>query len=123
SSYARATRGTGIGFGCRLAIGGAILLRPDGGILLASIGGYLLILLFRIRAAAANTTAITSSAANSQTAKPEARSPKPLLRLGREARAILRAGLLLALGAAIPLIPWTVRNLHTLRRFQPLAPR
>jgi hypothetical protein len=117
------TRATGLWFGCGLAIGGAILLRPDGGILLASIGGYLLILLFRIRAAAANTTAITSSAANLQTAKPEAGSPKPLLRLGRESRAILRAGLLLALGAAIPLVPWTVRNLHTLHRFQPLAPR
>src|SRR5215468_381602 len=31
--------------GCGLAIGGAILLRPDGGILLAAIGGYLLCLL------------------------------------------------------------------------------
>ena len=123
SSYARSTRATGIWFGCGLAIGGAILLRPDGGILLASIGGYLLILLFRISAAEANTIAIASSAASSQTAKPEAGSPKPLLLLGRESRAILRAGLLLALGAAIPLIPWTVRNLHTLHRFQPLAPR
>ena len=117
------TRATGLWFGCGLAIGGAILLRPDGGILLVSIGGYLLILLFRIRAAEANTIAIASSAASSQTAKPEARSPKLLLRFGTEPRAILRAGLLLALGAAIPLIPWTVRNLHTLHRFQPLAPR
>jgi Dolichyl-phosphate-mannose-protein mannosyltransferase len=123
SSRDTSTRATGIWFGCGLAIGGAILLRPDGGILLASIGGYLLILLFRIRVAEANTTAIASSAASSQTAKPGARSPKLLLRLGRESRAILRAGLLLALGAAIPLIPWTVRNLHTLHRFQPLAPR
>lgn len=123
SSRDTSTRATGIWFGCGLAIGGAILLRPDGGILLASIGGYLLILLFRVSAPAVNTIAIASGAASSQTAKPEARSPKLLLRLGRESRAILRAGLLLALGAAIPLIPWTVRNLHTLHRFQPLAPR
>jgi hypothetical protein len=125
SSRDASTRATGIWFGCGLAIGGAILLRPDGGILLASIGGYLLILLFRISAPAANTTAIASGAASSQTgnSEPEARSPKPLLPLGRESRAILRAGLLLALGATIPLIPWTVRNLHTLHRFQPLAPR
>ena len=34
-----------IWFGCGLSIGGAILLRPDGGILLAAIGGYLLWLL------------------------------------------------------------------------------
>jgi hypothetical protein len=120
SSKNASTQATGIWFGCGLATGGAILLRPDGGILLAAIGGYLLILLFRCCARAANTIAIFSSAANP---KPEAQSPKPVLRLGREARAILRAGLLLALGAAIPLIPWTIRNLHTLHRFQPLAPR
>jgi len=86
----------GLWLGCGLAIGGATLLRPDGGILLAVIGGYLLILLLS------------------------------KLRSG-EARAdllpIVLAGLLLALGAVIPLVPWTVRNLHTLHRFQPLAPR
>jgi Dolichyl-phosphate-mannose-protein mannosyltransferase len=114
-----ATRATGIWFGCGLAIGGAILLRPDGGILLASIGGYLLILLFRCGTPAVNMI----SAAGGANRKPEAGSPKPVLRLSREARAILRAGMLLALGAAIPLIPWTARNLHTLHRFQPLAPR
>jgi Dolichyl-phosphate-mannose-protein mannosyltransferase len=114
------TRGNGIWFGCGLAIGGAILLRPDGGILLAAIGGYLMILLFRCCAPVLNTIAIFSSASNP---KPEARSPKPLLQRSRESRAILQAGLLLTLGALIPLIPWTVRNLHTLHRFQPLAPR
>jgi hypothetical protein len=30
---------------------------------------------------------------------------------------------LVATGALAPLIPWTLRNLHTLHRFQPLAPR
>jgi hypothetical protein len=30
---------------------------------------------------------------------------------------------LVALGAALPLVPWTIRNLHTLHRFEPLAPR
>jgi hypothetical protein len=132
SSRDESTLASGIWFGCGLAIGGAILLRPDGGILLASIGGYLLILLFRRSPPTLNTIAIASGGASSQTAnpkpearnlKPEARSPKPLLRFGRESRAILRAGLLLTLGALIPLIPWTVRNLHTLHRFQPLAPR
>jgi len=115
----------GIWFGCGLAVGGAVLLRPDGGILLASIGGYLLILLFRCCAPTVNTIALTSSGAGPQAAnpRPEARSLKPVPRLGRESRIILRAGLLLALGAVIPLIPWTVRNLHTLHRFQPLAPR
>ena len=31
--------------------------------------------------------------------------------------------MLVAVGVAAPLIPWTVRNLHTLHRFEPLAPR
>ncbi len=31
--------------------------------------------------------------------------------------------MLVAIGATAPLIPWTVRNLHTLHRFEPLAPR
>ncbi len=123
SSKDASTHGTGIWFGCGLAIGGAILLRPDGGILLAAIGGYLLILLYRRCVPTANTIAITGSAASPQTTKPKAQSPKPPLRLGRESSTILRAGLLLALGAVIPLIPWTIRNLHTLHRFQPLAPR
>jgi len=125
STQARSIYATGIWFGCGLAIGGAILLRPDGGILLAAIGGYLLILLFRCCVPTVSTIASTGSAASPQAAnpKPEVRGPKPLLRLGREFHSILRAGLLLTLGAAIPLIPWTVRNLHTLHRFQPLAPR
>ncbi len=119
SPRSASTRATGIWFGCGLAIGGAMLLRPDGGILLAAIGGYLLILLFRRFVPTRNAGAIASSAASPQATdpKPEARSPKPLF------LPILRAGLLLALGAAIPLVPWTVRNLHTLHRFQPLAPR
>jgi hypothetical protein len=124
-------------FGCGLAIGGAILLRPDGGILLASIGGYLLILLFRCCAREASLIAIANSPASPRAAnqesgaenpKPKAQSPKPPSQLRLVvARVnflpILRAGLLLAMGAVIPLIPWTIRNLHTLHRFQPLAPR
>jgi 4-amino-4-deoxy-L-arabinose transferase-like glycosyltransferase len=81
--------------GCGLAIGAGILLRPDGGILLAAIGGYLLWLLLR--------------------------SPQTGRGLGP--RAIIGAGLLVTVGATVPLIPWTLRNLHTLHRFEPLAPR
>jgi 4-amino-4-deoxy-L-arabinose transferase-like glycosyltransferase len=84
--------------GCGLSVGAAILLRPDGGILLAAVGGYLLILAYR---------ALRS------------KSEKTLATL----RPILRAGALLAAGVVVILLPWTVRNLITLHRFEPLAPR
>jgi 4-amino-4-deoxy-L-arabinose transferase-like glycosyltransferase len=79
---------------CGFSVGAAILLRPDGGILLAAIGGYLLWLLLRS------------------------------LRSGTSgAGTIVWAGVLVAVGATAPLVPWTLRNLHTLHRFEPLAPR
>jgi hypothetical protein len=94
--------------GCGLSVGGAILLRPDGGILLAAIGGYLLWLLAR------------SFRAEQGGALPKPRfAPRPRF----EPRMIIAAGLLIALGATAPLIPWTLRNLQTMHRFQPLAPR
>lgn len=83
---------------CGLAIGAAILLRPDGGILLAAVIGYLLWIYVRSR--------------------------------GMEERArffyrrsLVAAGLLVCVGAVAPLIPWTLRNLHTFHRFEPVAPR
>jgi 4-amino-4-deoxy-L-arabinose transferase-like glycosyltransferase len=82
-----------------LSIGAAILLRPDGGILLAAVGGYLLLLLakgLRERIAGGRHPGLTP---------------------------IVLAGLLVAVGATTPLIPWTIRNLRTLHRFEPLAPR
>lgn len=85
--------------GCGLAVGGAILLRPDGGILLAAIGGYLFWLLVR-----------------------HPRSTQHANIWGGT-RQVITAGLLVALGGLAPLIPWTLRNLHTLHKFQPLAPR
>lgn len=86
---------------CGLAVAGSILLRPDGGILLAAIGGYLCWLLLKNW---------------KKGGLPQATPNFP-------AREILVGGLLVAFGALAPLIPWTLRNLHTLHRFQPLAPR
>lgn len=75
------------------AIAGCILLRPDGGILLAAVGAYLAVLAWKLRA-----------------------SQKKLAD-------VLLAGIVVAAFALAPLVPWTVRNFRTLHRFQPLAPR
>ena len=91
--------------GCGLATAAAILLRPDGGLLLIAVGGYLLILL--VRSIADRTQAGVASA----------------LAQARSAPHILRAGTILVVVALAPLVPWTLRNLRTLHRFQPLAPR
>lgn len=83
---------------CGLAIAAAILLRPDGGIVLASVVGYLVLLYLRSRSME--------------------RLPPVFYR-----RSLVVAGLLVAIGALAPLIPWTLRNFRTFHRFEPLAPR
>jgi hypothetical protein len=104
-----ALNGLGVGvlrawFGCGLAIGAAILLRPDGGLLLIAIGGYLLALAVRPRV-------------RPPSAEPaQEKSPVP-------AKHLLFAGLIVTLVSLAPLLPWTWRNQQTFHRFQPLAPR
>src|SRR6202041_2086695 len=78
---------------CGLSVGASILLRPDGGLLLASIGIALLW------------------------------QGTVRMRQARPALPVLGAALLLAAVSLAPLVPWTLRNLHTMHRFEPLAPR
>jgi 4-amino-4-deoxy-L-arabinose transferase-like glycosyltransferase len=80
------------------SIGACILLRPDGGILLAAVAGYLFILFLRAFFGKHRSTSL------------------PLIR-------VARAGTVLIISALVPLIPWTLRNLNTFHRFEPLAPR
>jgi 4-amino-4-deoxy-L-arabinose transferase-like glycosyltransferase len=94
------SRAARLWFGCGLSIGACILLRPDGGILYGAVAAYLFILFIR-QAFSAPSTEFSFSGM----------------------RPIFAAGLLLTLGAFAPLVPWTLRNLHTLHQFQPLAPR
>ncbi len=92
--------------GCGLSIGACILLRPDGGILFAAIAAYWFLLFRRLivlRYVAVKLAGSSSSA------------PRML--------PMLRAGAILTIAAFVPLVPWTLRNLHTMHRFQPLAPR
>ncbi len=83
---------------CGMACAAAILLRPDGALLVIAIELYLLWgILF-----ASKTRAVA----------------------GRHARlAIVTAGLIVGAISVIPLVPWTVRNWRVFHRFQPLAPR
>ena len=96
-------RGMRAWVGCGLAIGGAILLRPDGGLLLMAIELYLLVLLIRVWS---NRTRAEHPVANNLSATH-----------------VLKAALIVGLISLAPLVPWAWRNVHTLHRFQPLAPR
>jgi 4-amino-4-deoxy-L-arabinose transferase-like glycosyltransferase len=80
--------------GCGLAVGAAVLLRPDGGLLLVAILAYLIV-------------------------APLVQRP----RAGAPAPHVFRASLILVVVSLASLVPWTLRNLHTLHEFQPLAPR
>jgi 4-amino-4-deoxy-L-arabinose transferase-like glycosyltransferase len=77
------------------AIAACILLRPDGGLVLAAVGIYL-----------------TFKAIEWRTRR-SARKPK----------LVLISLIVVALFSLAPLVPWTIRNFRTLHHFQPLAPR
>jgi 4-amino-4-deoxy-L-arabinose transferase-like glycosyltransferase len=93
---------TAICLGCGLSVGVCILLRPDGGILFGAISFYLfgrlIVYLWQLYFERVGVRA--SNFGN-----------------------IFRAGVLLTIVAFAPLIPWTIRNLHTMHHFEPLAPR
>ena len=91
---------TGRGMGARklwAATGGAIaaciLLRPDGGILLAAVTIYLVFAAWKC------------------------------LSIKKNLADVLIAATIVAVVALAPLVPWTIRNFRTLHHFQPLAPR
>jgi 4-amino-4-deoxy-L-arabinose transferase-like glycosyltransferase len=88
-------------FACGLSIAACILLRPDGGILYGAVAAYLFSVFLR--------------RLWTQRKLESASAPRAL--------PIFVGGLLFTLGAFAPLVPWTLRNLHTMHRFQPLAPR
>ncbi len=79
--------------GCGAAVAAAILLRPDGAMLLGAIGLYVAFVWLRS------------------------------VRAGKPALTLFSRTLLFTLVAVAPLVPWTIRNFRTLHRFQPLAPR
>jgi Dolichyl-phosphate-mannose-protein mannosyltransferase len=103
------------------AIAACILLRPDGGILLAAVIIYL---------AAAAPKGVSDFAAGAASLKrcPDTKrlSYGNVLTAGTKRlfyRNVLIAGMIVAVFALAPLAPWTIRNFRTLHHFQPLAPR
>jgi len=86
-----------------LVIGGCILLRPDGGILLVAVEAYLAFAMWGRRGGTRRAVS------------------DPVARVAEFRIAV--AGATVAVLALAPLVPWTIRNLRTLHHFQPLAPR
>ncbi len=102
------------------AIAACILLRPDGGMLLAAVALYL--------AVAAPKGACGFSVKTGQAAFLRggdlATSLKRCSGTNPEfSRSLLVAGIIVVVLALAPLAPWTIRNFRTLHHFQPLAPR
>src|SRR4029079_17043546 len=89
--------------GCGLANAAAVLLRPDGGLILIAVELYLGVLLLSW--------------------KNKTRSSRVRPHAPQVSTHLLRAGLILVVVSLAPLGPWSWRNLHTLHSFQPLAPR
>jgi 4-amino-4-deoxy-L-arabinose transferase-like glycosyltransferase len=83
---------------CGFSIGACILLRPDGGILLAAVAGYLSLLFLQVMVG------------------------KKKKKSGSIA-SIVAAAIVLVVCALAPLLPWTLRNYYVFHRFSPLAPR
>jgi 4-amino-4-deoxy-L-arabinose transferase-like glycosyltransferase len=81
------------GIASGITVSAAILLRPDGGLLLLAIGLFLALVLFR------------------------------RLRTHAPYKHLISAGLAFGICSVAPLVPWTIRNLHTLHRFELLTPR
>ena len=103
-----------------LSTAAAILLRPDGGLILAAVGFYLGWLMLRPIHASRDRTGEDS--------QPWKRGPSGPRKMQQKLRALApaqlaKAGAIFTFVALAPLVPWTLRNLHILHQFQPLAPR
>jgi hypothetical protein len=120
--------------GCGLAIACGILMRPDNGIVLAVIGGYVLFHAFHSqetkgqlgrRAAVQGTgnkepgTEQRESDSGQRTADLQSESRRQNSKIERALIPIALVGVL----ALAPLVPWTVRNWRVFHVFQPLAAR
>jgi len=103
-----------------LSTAAAILLRPDGGLILAAVGFYLGWLMLRRIHASRDRTGEDSQPWKRGLSGPGKMQQK--LRALAPAQ-LAKAGAILTFVTLAPLVPWTLRNLRTMHQFQPLAPR
>jgi 4-amino-4-deoxy-L-arabinose transferase-like glycosyltransferase len=90
--------------GCGVACAAAILLRPDGALLVMTFDLYLLARILLPNSSVVERTGISASR-------------------GRAMRRNFQAATLLTVIAIAPLLPWAIRNWNAFHRLQPLAPR
>lgn len=90
--------------GCGAACAAAILLRPDGGLLVMSIALYVLAQVLPANSSVVERAGVSRSR-------------------GYRVRRHFQAATLVTVIAVAPLAPWAIRNWKLFHRFQPLAPR
>jgi 4-amino-4-deoxy-L-arabinose transferase-like glycosyltransferase len=95
---------TGSWMGCAAACAAAILLRPDGVLLVMTIDIYLLARVLLPNSSVVERTGFSISH-------------------GHAVLRNFRAAILLSCIALAPLVPWAIRNWNVFQRLQPLAPR
>jgi hypothetical protein len=106
------------------SVGACILLRPDGGILLAAVALYVAVVApkgaFDSEAGPASLRRCPDT--NPGTNRRVAAASIPGAR-AHSFRALMVVEITVIIIALTPLVPWAVRNWTTLHQFQPLAPR
>ncbi len=112
---------TGLWAATGAAISACVLLRPDGGLLLAAV----LIYLLYVAMSTAKGAFLPAEIRALFKQYPDNPQMPPAMKFvfWHNSGAALLIMLIVTAFALAPLVPWTVRNWHTLHRFQPLAPR
>ncbi|MEO8725257.1 MAG: glycosyltransferase family 39 protein [Acidobacteriaceae bacterium] len=108
--------------GCGIACAWAVVLRPDGGLVLISIFGYLGWRWWRGRRGDSEHRVSVRDRAGARWVGEDADPPGQGLRMVSCTRGLLRPVLILGGCTVLALAPWTVRNYRTFRVVQPLAP-
>jgi hypothetical protein len=110
------------------AIAACVLLRPDGGILLAAVAFYLAVAGPKGASEFSVETRLAAAPETGQAPSLQREEPAASLKLRPHTRreffrGRLAAVIVVVVFALAPLAPWTIRNFRTLHHFQPLAPR